>query len=217
MFGRKRKKSEFRGKTIYTIDEYLEIEEQVSEANEFWNMNVIPLNRPDDFTARVCYSMEKFSKELADKNYKLFTNLWSNRKKVWIESENCLFYPDLFVVENEIGYYSGRDDIISNPLMVIEISEIDAMAMSRNGECGDQTYLRDRTIKFWKYQKIPSLKEYAIVADAGGTVVVETYNRLGDDSWKYRVFSKTGNKVVEFETIRIKLTGSVFYFGNDQN
>lgn len=211
MFGIKSKKTRFQGKTISTIDEYLEIEEQVAETYEFWDGWIKSLNRPEDLMERVCNSVKALSKELVNKKYKVFSN--SPKKiKVWIESENCLFYPDLFVVENEIHHYSGREDIIANPLMIIEVSEADSMAIHRNGEYGDQTYLTDRTTKFWKYQQIPSLKEYVIISDSGAKIVIETYNRLDDEHWKYQVFSKTGNKVVELETIGIKLPGNIFYF-----
>jgi len=215
MFGRKRKKYAFQGKTIYTIDEYLEIEAQVPETHEFWDEKVRPLNPPDDFTKRICRAIEEFSAELADKNFKLFSNIPLKKKKVWIEGENCLFYPDLFVVENQMEYYAGREDIITNPSLIVEVSQSDSMALSRNGEVGDRTFLTDRTIKFWKYQKIPSLKEYVIISDTGNDIMVEKYDRLGDKSWNYQVFSKDGNKSVEFETNDIKLPGSLFYFGND--
>jgi hypothetical protein len=60
--------------------------------------------------------------------------------------------------------------------VIIEISTAYSM-VSIDGVRGDQKYLTDRTTKFWKYQNIPTLKEYALIADVGLTVV-ETYNRL---------------------------------------
>jgi len=211
MFGRKSEKIGFQGKSIYEIDEYLEIERQLPETYEFWNMDVMPLNRPDDLEVKVCRSLGKFSEELANRNYKLFLNFPFKKKKVWIKSENCLFYPDLFVVEDEIEFYPDRQDIVSNPRMIIEVSHFDTMAGNRNGERGDQTYLTDRTSKFWKYQKISSLKEYVIIAHIGVSVLVETYNRQDNKSWKYRAFSEKENAVAHFESIDIKLPVTEFY------
>lgn len=211
MFGRKPKKEEFKGKTIYSIDEFLEIEDQAAETNEFWNREVRPLNRVDDLTVAVCNSAGKFVEELANRNYKLFSNFPFKKKKVWIESENCLFYPDLLVVENEMEFYQNRDDIIANPVMIIEVSQVDSMAINNNGERGDRTYLTDRTDKFWKCQKIPSLREYAIIANIGAFVVVETYNKMDDKNWKYRVFSEKENVLAHFESIDIKLPVTEFY------
>jgi len=204
MFGVKNKNLGFVGKRFYTIDEYLEIEERVPEIYEFWNEDVIKLDQLDFYFKESIFNLErKLSEELEKNNYNLFSNFFLKKKKIWIKSENCLFYPDLFVVGDEVEYYPNRKNIITNPLMIIEISTAYSMG-NIDGVRGDRTYLTDRASKFWKYQNVSTLKEYVLITDDGLTVV-ETYNKLDDKNWKYQVFSEEKNNVVNFESVDIKL------------
>lgn len=212
MFGRKSKKEEFQGKTIYSIDEYLKIEAKLPETYEFHNEDVRKLSDPEFFIE----STLKFQKTISDKfegsNLQVFSNFLSKKKKIWIEAENYLMYPSLFVVKGQINYCLGRENIIDNPLMIVEVSTIYSMG-SLDGKRGDQKYLADRTDRFWVYQKIPSLKEYVLITDIRSTAVIETYNKLDGKSWKYQSFSDRifGTKLVNFESIDIKLPITDFH------
>lgn len=204
-FGTKNEKVGFFDKRFYSIDEYLEIESQLSEVYEFWNGDIIKLNQFDySFFKQRIFELEKLlSEQSKEKEYKLFSNLSLKKKKVWIEKENSLLYLDLFVIKGEIEYFSGRKDIIVNPSMLVEVSTAASMGFIDNVR-GDQTFLKDRTKKFWKYQKLNSLREYVLVSDAGFTVF-ETYNRLEKESWKYQMFSEDENDLVHFESIDSKI------------
>lgn len=195
MFGTKDEKIGFFDKRFYSIDEYLEIEPQLSEVYEFWNGEIIKLNQFDySFFKQRIFDFEKlFSEQLEEKECKLFSNLSLKKKKIWIEEENSLLYPDLFVVSDKIEYFSELKDIIVNPLMLIEVSAVDSMGSIDNVR-RDRTFLNDRAEKFWKYQKIYSLKEYVLISDVG-FIVVETYSRLEKESWKYQMFSKENDLV----------------------
>lgn len=178
MFGSDKKKISFGGKRIYSIEEYLDIEKQVTETYEFWNEEVRKLNNFNDFDESLSKLKKTISERIVNENCKVFSNFLFNKKKIWIESENCLFYPDLFVVDEIIEFYQNQKDIICNPILIVEAST--AYSMGKIGsKRGDNTYLNDRTDKFWTYQKIPSLREYVLIADIGETVI-ETYNRLDD-------------------------------------
>ncbi len=201
MFGIKKKGKNFAGKRIFSIEDYLSIEKNLPETYEFWNEFVIKLDEPDFFPDSIQKLETEIDKKLADTPYKVFSNFFCKSKKVWIESENCLLYPDLFVVNAEdIKHYQNREDIICNPLMIIEVSTIYSMEMKR-----DQTFLRDRKEKLWMYQKIASLQEYVLIADNGVETVVETYNRLEANCWKYQSFTKKNDQSVTFESIDLKL------------
>jgi hypothetical protein len=211
MFGLKRKKSEFQGKAIYTIDDYLEKEARTTENYEFSDGFVEKLNEPVFFIESISKFEKTLSDKLADSNFQVFSNFIWKRKKVWIEAENSLMYPSLFVVGSEINYYPGREDIIANPFLIIEVSTVYSMG-NIDGKRGDQKYLSDRTNRFWKYQKIPSLKEYVLITDIG-SIVIETYNKLDGESWKYQVFSNYlfRSNLVSFESIDVKLLIADFY------
>lgn len=197
MFGIKKKDLSFQGKRLYSIKEYLEIEKEVSETNEFWNEFVYKLETPNLYTDGFAELTKQIKKHLENTSNQVISNFFVKNKKVWLENENCLFYPDLFVVNlDKIEYYKNTKDIISNPIMIIEVSTIDSMAVS-----GDWSFLRDRKDKFWKYQKLSSLEEYILIADNGVETAIEIYNRLEDNVWKYRSFSKLTNQQVTFDSI----------------
>ena len=203
MFGLKDKNTGFVGKRIYSIEKYLEIEARLPEVYEFWNEHVIKLNKPDFFKESI-FNLEKvLSEKLSKTNNKLFSNFFSKKKKIWIESENCLFYPDLFVVRDEIEYYPNCEDIVVNPVMIIEVSTQYSMG-SMDGVRGDQSYLTNRTTKFWNYQKLSSIEEYVLINDVGLTVI-ETYNRIDETAWKYQLFSQDKNIIANFESIDIQI------------
>lgn len=202
MFGSNKKKTGFYGKRIYSIEEYLDIEKQVTETYEFWDEIVIKLNNDfNNFYKGLSNLRKRFVEKLGNENGRVFLNLLFKKQKVWIESENCLFYPDLFVVDEVIEFYQNKEDVICNPTMIIEASTVHSMG-KMNGKSGDNTYLNDRTSKFWNYQKIPSLKEYVLISDIGDTVV-ETYNRMDEENWKYQIFSRRENDLVKFESIDV--------------
>lgn len=203
MFGIKSEKLEFQSKRLYSLEEYLEIEPQLAGNYEFFDGRVGKLNEPDFFIESIVSFEKKLSDKLDNRNYKVFSNYTSKKKKIWISSENCLMYPSLIVADNKLNNCFDRQDIIDNPLMIIEVSTFYSMA-PLNKKPYDQKYLSDRTGRFWSYQKIPSLAEYVLIIDNGQTMV-ETYNRLDKSNWKYQVFSESGNALIHFESLNIKL------------
>jgi len=82
-------------------------------------------------------------------------------------------FPDVSVVCGPLGFYQGRKDIITNPLLVVEV-------------LSDSTEAYDRGDKFRYYQTIPNLTDYLLVAQ--DEVRVELYTRH-DDHWHYRDIS----------------------------
>jgi Uma2 family endonuclease len=89
--------------------------------------------------------------------------------KVRVPDSRKFFYPDVVVVCGEPLFHDERQDIILNPILVIEV-------LSKSTEAFD------RGAKFRAYRTIESLKEYLLVAQDGPSV--EQYVKDGDGSWK---------------------------------
>ena len=79
-------------------------------------------------------------------------------------------FPNVSVVCGPLGFHRGRKDIITNPLLIVEVL---------SNSTGDY----DRGDKFRHYQTIPTLTDYLLVAQ--DEVRVELYTRH-DDHWDYR-------------------------------
>ncbi len=70
--------------------------------------------------------------------------------KVELDRAEHYAYPDVSVVCGEIEYAAGRNDIITNPVLIIEV-------------LSESTRDYDRGAKFQAYQKIRSLRDYILI------------------------------------------------------
>ena len=77
-------------------------------------------------------------------------------------------YPDLMALCDEPQFYDGRRDLLLNPSLIGEV-----LSSSTEGY--------DRGDKFNLYRRIPSLREYLLVAQH--RVLVELYTRGADGRW----------------------------------
>ena len=78
--------------------------------------------------------------------------------------------PDVSVVCGPLGFHRGRKDIITNPVLVVEV-------------LSDSTEGYDQGEKFRYYQTIPTLTDYPLVAQDEARVQLYTRH---DDHWHYR-------------------------------
>jgi Uma2 family endonuclease len=84
------------------------------------------------------------------------------------------FYPDLFVICGEPQLADDKQDTVLNPMLVLEV-------------LSPTTEDFDRGRKFEAYAKIPSLREYVLVAQAEPRVTV--YTRQPEDKWLLAAFA----------------------------
>ena len=85
--------------------------------------------------------------------------------KVRIEAENRFVYPDLTISDGQPVYYHNpegalRRDIITNPLLIVEV-------------LSDDTRAHDKSEKFESYCTIPGFREYILIEPE--TVWVKSY------------------------------------------
>lgn len=79
-------------------------------------------------------------------------------------------FPDVSVVCGPLGFHRGRKDILTNPVLIVEV-------------LSPSTEAEDQTDKFRHYQTIPSLTDYLLVAQDEARVMLYTRH---DDHWHYR-------------------------------
>jgi hypothetical protein len=205
MFGRKSEKVEFQGKSIYEIDDYLEIEEQLAEKYEFEDGIVIRKYNSDDWLLdTIVLNLDRLiSKRLPENNFRVYSKFFAKGKgqRVFIKDKNSIFYPDLFITEKNEEFYINREDIVCNPVVIIEISSYESMKPG-----SDQKLLEVRSRKLWNYQCLESLKEYVLITDLGGEYVVEQYLRLNEKGcWKYKTSFGREKGKINFESVEVIL------------
>ncbi|MDZ7342710.1 MAG: Uma2 family endonuclease [candidate division KSB1 bacterium] len=79
---------------------------------------------------------------------------------IWIESKDLFTYLDIMIICGKIEFYPGRDDTITNPLVIIEV-----LPRSDRHLQGDGHFLHPRE-KFIFYRAIPTFKEYVLIDQA---------------------------------------------------
>ncbi len=88
-------------------------------------------------------------------------------------------FPDVAVVCGERQYYLGKEDVILNPLLVVEV-----LSPSTAGY--------DRTDKFDHYQSIEALQEYLLVEQGEPRILLYTRR---NDHWELREASGRENSL----------------------
>ncbi|MCI5132172.1 MAG: Uma2 family endonuclease, partial [Candidatus Electrothrix sp. EH2] len=94
-------------------------------------------------------------------------------------------YPDIVVVCEKEEYEDEHNDVLLNPVVLIEI-------------LSDSTEAYDRGDKFSHYQDIPSFTEYILVSQY--TLKMERFTRQPDKSWVYTIYQGTED-ILSVETI----------------
>jgi Uma2 family endonuclease len=90
--------------------------------------------------------------------------------KVHRVDSTCYFYPDVTVVCGASQFLDNRQDVLLNPLLLIEV-------------LSEDTERVDRGMKFTAYLRLTSLAEYVLVSQVAP--VVERYSRQVSGDWLY--------------------------------
>ena len=150
-----------------SIEAYFRAEEKSLTKNEYHDGIIIPMVgaklRHNLLSQKVGALMTFFIDE-KDLNYKVS----NSDTKIRIETFNKFVYPDALVICETPQYYKGREDTITNPLLVVEV-------------LSTSTAKFDRTTKFEWYRTLPSFKEYVLIYQDRLHVVVWT--KQSDGAW----------------------------------
>lgn len=152
----------------YTLEEYLAFEERSPNKHEFDNGKLIPMAKAKAKHNQIAANLTgalKYAVRPLPKKYIVY----NSDQKVYIEVENRGVYPDALVVCEKPEFWKGDEELIVNPLLVVEVASRSTRAYDRNG-------------KFLLYQKLPSFMEYILVEQ--NRPAVESWFRIEDDTWK---------------------------------
>ena len=131
----------------YSIEEYLALEAGAKEKLAYFDGKIRPMpgGTPlhNEIASNVVYVLKSLIKQIAEKKFKLY----NSDMKIWIERLQHIVYPDAVVVCEKPLLYPGRKDIITNPLLIVEVLSP-----------GTEEY--DKHDKFMEYRTIPSFQEY---------------------------------------------------------
>lgn len=157
-----------RSNKIYTHEEYLRFEEKAQNKNEFYKGLIIPMAGAkathNEISANVVSALKN-----AVRSLKNIYRVYTSDQKIRIDSEDTTVYPDALVICEKPEFWNGREDVIINPLVIVEV-------LSKS----TQNY--DRGEKFMLYQRLPSLKEYVVIEQH--IPLVESWYQIEENTWQ---------------------------------
>jgi Uma2 family endonuclease len=115
--------------------------------------------------------------------------------KVKLTTEHAYFYPDLSVVCGESEDSRINNEIIENPLLIVEV-------------LSESTAIKDIGVKFFKYQQIPSLLEYVLVDQFSPMINVLTRNDAG--GWSVKSYGGM-ETVIRLESLDLSISLAAIY------
>lgn len=153
-------------KDFYTEGEYFELERTSLGRWEYVNGEIRAMSGGTADHSTIAMNIGRaLGNALTPKGCRVFG---SDMKVHTLDRTNT--FPDISVVCGPLSFHRGRKDIITNPILIVEV-------------LSDSTEAYDLGDKFRHYQTIPSLTDYLIVAQDEARVLL--YTRQGDH-WEFR-------------------------------
>jgi Uma2 family endonuclease len=183
-----------RANKVYTLSEYLEREERSMEKHEFYNGTIVKIQNTKYTHNLVALNVACSLRNTLKREQKKYIVLGGGQK-VYIEAENVAVYPDALVIFEKPIFYERREDLLLNPIVVVEV-------LSR------KTMLYDRTAKFDLYQAIPSFKEYVLINPTKKSV--ETRYQESEGLWRITHYT-TDEQPIALKSLGISIEMADIY------
>jgi len=132
---------------LITPEEYLAREAQAEYRSEFRNGEVFALAGGSVNHNQIVVNLAAaFSRFFQRKPCRVF----ATDVRLHIPHSGLYTYPDVMLVCGKIEFAPGREDTVTNPIVLVEV-------------WSDSTQAYDRGAKFKLYRQIPTLQEYVMI------------------------------------------------------
>jgi Uma2 family endonuclease len=158
-------------KTRLTEAEYLARERVAEFKSEFYNGEMFAMAGASREHNAI---KENLSIELGNRLKGSSCRTFSSDQRVKVPATGLYTYPDIVVVCGQAEYDPIDRDTLVNPVAIIDVQS-------------PPTEKYDRGARFRQYQRLPSLKEYVLVAQ--DEPVCERFVRQPDGSWNLTTFT----------------------------
>jgi len=153
---------------MYTEEEYLAMEEKSVVKHHFINGQIIEMPgatyRHNLISTNIVTALN-IALEAKNLDYAVL----NSDLKVFIPRTVSFVYPDAVVICEAPLYYKNREDILLNPLLIVEV-------------LSPSTEEHDRTGKFFEYKQISSFKEYVLI-EQNNPFITASF-KIGDGLWQ---------------------------------
>lgn len=154
---------------FFSLAEYLAKEEHAVHKHQFFNGQILRMpgakSRHNLIATNITFAI-KMAARAAAKNLLVY----NSDQKIIIEQEEMVtvVYPDAMVICEKPVFWNGREDLITNPLVVVEVLSASTRKYDKGG-------------KFLLYKKCPTLREYVTIEQMKPRI--ESWYRLSDTAW----------------------------------
>ena len=178
----------------YTLSDYLVREERTIHKHIFLNGQIIRApsakTTHNEIATNITFAIKTILRQL--KNRLL---VYNSDQKIYIEAANVVVYPDALVICEKPIFWNGREDLIVNPLVVVEV-------------LSESTRRYDKGGKFLLYKQAPTLREYVTVEQK--KPLVESWFRLEKNTWD-NSFQTDISQSFELRSIGVSISLSDIY------
>lgn len=162
---------------MLSIEKYLDKEAMSAEKHEYYNGKIRKMPGSSYNHNKIGANIIIALGQIFETNQLSFEVI-SSDQKVYIPKLNQVLYPDALVVYQKPEFWSGRKDVLLNPILIVEV-------------LSPTTEKYDRHDKFMSYKNIPAFMEYVMVRQ--DTKEVETWYREEIHLWRETTFSDVGD------------------------
>jgi Uma2 family endonuclease len=173
-------------KQYYTKEEYFALEHSSEDKFEFENGEVFAMSGGSLPHNLISNNINRRLLEALDDKDCIVLN---SDMKTAIDIAESYVYPDAQVICGKVEYVEGRNDIVKNPVLVVEV-------------LSDSTERYDRGKKFKKYQTLSSFQEYVLISQT--EPLVETFVRQDENHWLY-TFTEGMEAVLQLPSIGVAI------------
>jgi Uma2 family endonuclease len=179
------------GRTNYTEEEYFEMERTSFGRWEYVNGEIrLMAGGKDDHNVIAMNIARVLGNILAPRDCRVY----GPDMKIHT-GDGINTFPDVAVVCGDRQYYQGREDIILNPLLVVEVPS-------------PSTAAYDKKDKFEHYKSVPALREYLLVDQDQAHILLYTCHA---DTWDLNEVSDRNGSIF-LSSIQDTLLLSEIYF-----
>jgi Uma2 family endonuclease len=161
----------------YSPEEYLALEIASETRNEYIHGEIVPMAGGMPNHNRIVRNFcTAITVGMRGQPYEVFVT----DQRLWINQLGFYTYPDVMVVQGDLIYQEGRQDTITNPVLIIEVLS----KSTRNYDQGE---------KFTFYRTIPTFQEYVLVDQYSHHV--QQYTKTGAKKWDFQEYDSLADEV----------------------
>ncbi|AFY42238.1 Uma2 family endonuclease [Nostoc sp. PCC 7107] len=171
----------------YTPEEYLQLEEAAEYKSEYIDGQIIPMAGGTVNHAQILLNLgSALNFAFRQQNYEVFVS----DVRLWIAQKRIYTYPDVMIIAGEPEFFNNRQDIITNPQIIVEVLS----KSTRNYDYED---------KFAAYRTIPTFQEYLLIDQY--RVHLEQFSKIGKKQWNLREYDEEDNAIA-FASVPLEIS-----------